>query len=64
MKKLDRILWGVLAVVSTFMLHHYNKVGEYYASIFPKMQYALYFCETWRNISLILLIISLIMVVR
>ncbi len=64
MIKLEKVLWFALSALSSFWYYHYTTVGNYYASIFPKMQYTLYFCETWRNVSLILLIISLIMVVR
>ena len=64
MKKINKIFWGFMAVISTLWYQHYTTVGNYYANIFPKMQYALYFCETWRNISIILLILSLTMIVR
>ena len=59
-----RVLWGTLAIISTFWFFHYSKVGSYYASIFPKMRDCLFFCETWRNVSLILLLVSLIMICK
>ena len=64
LKNVRKVLWGLLAAISALWYHHYTTVGSYFANIFPKMYYALYFCETWRNVSLILLIISLIMLLR
>ena len=63
-RSVRKILWGGLSVLSTIWVLHYAKVAEYYQSIYPNMRDALYFSECWLNVSLIILIISLIMLMR
>jgi len=59
-----KFLWLLTALISAFLFYHYRTVGEFYHSIYPEMAHALYFCETWMNITLYAAIISLIMMLR
>jgi len=57
-------LWGALAAISAILFFHYAETAKYYASIYPKMAHALYFSESWMNVWLIVLILSLIGLLR
>ena len=61
---LRKAFWGALAVNSAIFFFHYAKTAKYYASIYPRMAHALYFSESWMNVWLIVLILSLIGLLR
>jgi len=61
---LRKAFWGALAVNSAILFFHYAETAIYYTKIYPKMAHALYFTESWMNVWLIVLILSLINLLR
>ena len=57
-------LWAILTAISLLFFNHYYEKAHLYANYWPAFRETVFFCETWANISLIIMIVSLIMLLR
>jgi len=62
--QLRRALWAILAATSFLFYNHYNAKAHLYAKLWPAWKETVFFCETWANISLIIMIVSLILLLK
>jgi len=59
-----KALWAGLAIISTLFFYHYYNTMNIYARLWPQYKETLFFTESWANIWLIVLIVSLIQMLR
>jgi hypothetical protein len=59
-----KILWAALAALAFLFWKHYLTTGLVYAQYWPDWKETMFFCESWANVWLIVLFVSLIMLLR